>query len=106
MRHLLPQLVVILLGVCLMVFSACASNPPSRFYIVTPMSDAEMTHPSRTNEHDLIIGLGPITLPLYLDRSQIVTRTSLARLKLAKFDQWAAPLQDNFSRMLPRICRA
>ncbi len=106
MRHLLPQLVVTLLGVCLLVCGACASNPPSRFYIVTPMPDAEMPYPSRTNEHDLTIGVGPITLPLYLDRPQIVICTSWGRLKLAEFDQWAAPLKDNFSRMLPRICRA
>jgi hypothetical protein len=36
----------------------------------------------------------------YLDRLQIVTRASRARLILGEFDQWAAPLQDTITRAL------
>ena len=46
------------------------------------------------------MGLGPIKLPDYLDRSQIVTRTSPNKLHLAELDQWAEPLQDNVTRVL------
>ena len=48
----------------------------------------------------LTIGVGPVTLPSYLDRPQIVTRASQAQLHLAEFDQWAAPLQDTVARVL------
>jgi uncharacterized lipoprotein YmbA len=41
-----------------------------------------------------------VTLPPYLDRPQIVTRASRAKLALGEFDQWAAPLQDTFARVL------
>jgi uncharacterized lipoprotein YmbA len=41
-----------------------------------------------------------VTLPPYLDWAQIVTRTSRAKLTLADFDQWAAPLQDTIPRVL------
>jgi hypothetical protein len=39
-------------------------------------------------------------MPPYLDRPQIVTRTSRAKLTLAEFDQWAAPLSDTIPRVL------
>lgn len=57
----------------------------------TPIAD-----PSQS----LSLGIGPITLPAYLDRPQIVTRTSQAKLTLSEFEQWAAPLQDDVSRVL------
>jgi uncharacterized lipoprotein YmbA len=41
-----------------------------------------------------------VTLHPYLDRLQIVTRASRARLILGEFDQWAAPLQDTITRAL------
>jgi uncharacterized lipoprotein YmbA len=44
--------------------------------------------------------VGPVTLHPYLDRRQIVTRTSKAKLTLAELDQWAAPLQDTVAHML------
>jgi uncharacterized lipoprotein YmbA len=56
--------------------------------------------PAAVGKRDLTIGLGPVTLPPYLDRPQIVTRTSRAKLDLAEFDQWAAPLQDTAARVL------
>jgi uncharacterized lipoprotein YmbA len=44
--------------------------------------------------------VGPVTLPPYLDRLQIVTRASHTRLVLGEFDQWAASLQDIVTRTL------
>jgi uncharacterized lipoprotein YmbA len=48
----------------------------------------------------LAIGVGPVTVAPYLDRPQIVTRPSGARLDVAEFDQWAAPLQDSVARVV------
>src|SRR5262249_38915595 len=49
---------------------------------------------------ELVIGVGPVTLHPYLDRPQIVTRASRARLVLGEFDQWGAPLHDSVTRSL------
>jgi uncharacterized lipoprotein YmbA len=46
------------------------------------------------------IGVGPVTLPRYVDRPQIVTRTSPYEIKVAEFDRWAEALDANFSRVL------
>jgi hypothetical protein len=44
--------------------------------------------------------VGPVHLPEYLDRPEIVTRITPNELKLAELDIWAEPLQVNFTRVL------
>jgi uncharacterized lipoprotein YmbA len=56
--------------------------------------------PAPASKRDLTIGVGPVTLPPYLDRPQIVTRASRVKLDLGEFDQWAASLQDGVVRVL------
>jgi uncharacterized lipoprotein YmbA len=98
MHHRLSVGVLALLGVCLLGLSGCASSPPTRFYVLPSLTDAETPPPAAPR--DLTIGVGPVTLPPYLDRLQIVTRASRARLVLGEFDQWAASLQDSVPRVL------
>jgi hypothetical protein len=47
-----------------------------------------------------VIGIGPLTLPEYLDRPQIVSRRATNRLQLADRHRWAEPLGDNIVRVL------
>src|SRR5262249_50890681 len=98
MRRCFAAGVLALFGVCLLGLSGCASSPPTRFYVLPSMTSAETAPPAAPR--DLIIGVGPVTLYPYLDRLQIVTRASRARLALGEFDQWAAPLQDSVTRAL------
>jgi uncharacterized lipoprotein YmbA len=55
---------------------------------------------TEADESCAAISVGPVELPDYVDRSQIVTRISPNKLSLAEFDQWAEPLKDSFSRVL------
>ena len=47
----------------------------------------------------MLISVGPVNLPDYLDRRQIVTRDNVFAVRLAGNDYWAAPLQE----MIPRV---
>jgi uncharacterized protein len=96
MRRLVLALVVTL-GSSLMV-GGCASQP-SRFYLLHALPNSETTSLGTSGE-GLTIGVGPVTLPRYLDRPQIVTRTGAYELKLAEFDRWAEALDANFARVL------
>ncbi|MGE0161370.1 MAG: membrane integrity-associated transporter subunit PqiC [Gemmatimonadales bacterium] len=49
---------------------------------------------------DIALGLGPIELPGYLDRSQMVVRLSDNQVALSDADRWAEPLADNLHRTL------
>jgi len=48
----------------------------------------------------LAIGIGPVRLPQYLVRKEIVTRTDANKMDLAEFDLWGVSPQDDFSRNL------
>jgi uncharacterized protein len=98
MHRLLPAWVLAILGVVLLGLHGCASSPPTRFYVFPSLTGAETAPP--VAQRELTIGVGPVTLHPYLDRPQIVTRASRARLVLGEFDQWGAPLRDSVTRSL------
>jgi uncharacterized lipoprotein YmbA len=54
----------------------------------------------------MYIGVGPVTLPDYLDRPQIVTRSENTELYLAELHRWGEPLQKNFIRVLAEYISA
>jgi len=51
-------------------------------------------------EQNLIIAIGPVRIPDYLDRPQIVTRAGKNELKLSEFDRWAGSLENDVTRVL------
>jgi uncharacterized lipoprotein YmbA len=90
--------VLAMLSLAILLLGGCGSTPPTRFYVLPPLTDAAPLAPA--SKRELTIGLGPVTLPPYLDRPQIVTRASRVKLDLGEFDQWAASLQDGVVRVL------
>jgi uncharacterized lipoprotein YmbA len=78
----------------------------SKFYLLTPTADtAAPTTPTATAQStsgDFTIGLGPIKLPPYLDRPEIVTRMAPNRLELSKEDRWGESIQNGFTRAMER----
>src|SRR5262249_18000674 len=101
MPWLLRTRVLIPCGVALLVLSGClGGTPTTQFYLVPSLSGPDTASPAAAGRRDLTLGVGPVTVPPYLDRPQIVTRTSRAKLVLADLDQWAAPLPDTIARVL------
>jgi uncharacterized protein len=98
MGPVLRRLAVVSLVASLLGLGACASTP-SHFYVLNTLSASE-TMPATVAAQSPVIGVGPITLPKYLDRPQIVTRVGRHQLALGEFDRWAEPLQDNVLRVL------
>ena len=60
----------------------------------------ERQSPPRRTVWCRAVGIGPVTLPQYLDRPQIVERTGPNSLKIAEFDRWAEPLNNTVPRIL------
>jgi uncharacterized lipoprotein YmbA len=81
-------------------FSGCASSPPSSFYKLNALTEPHQDLQDQVNEACLSIGIGPVTIPAYLDRSQIVTLQSKNKVQLADFHQWSEPLKDSIARVL------
>ena len=75
----------------------------SKFYLLTPTADtAPATGSTQSTNGNFTLGLGPITLPKYLDRPEIVTRMAPNRLELSKEDRWGESVQNGFTRAMER----
>jgi uncharacterized lipoprotein YmbA len=80
------------------VLAGCGASQPTRFYSLTPLASAPQA--AAPEGAGLTIGLGPVEFPKALDRPQIITRAGANELKLAEFDRWAEPVQDNALQVL------
>lgn len=91
-RMMLMACITILLAACL------HSSPPSRFYTLS--ADVPDADAGSVTIGQGWIGVGPIGLPSYLDRPQIVTRGEGHRLVVHEFDRWAEPLKTGVLNVL------
>jgi uncharacterized protein len=127
-RQLLFPIVVLVFGAGLALAAGCGSTGPYRLYLLHPLAadgpegcaepdaivaaeeptvagetaatgkPAVAGKPTATGE--VALRLGPLTLPEYLDRPQIVTRAGPNEVRLAEFDRWAEPLRNQLIRVL------
>jgi uncharacterized protein len=93
MRPYALQLMVACLGI--MTLAGC-SNEPTRTYVLT----ADVDRPAPTTPGGIAVLVGPVSLPAYLDRPQIVTRTDPNSVVQADLDQWGGNLNDQIVRVL------
>ena len=86
-----------LLALLLAGAAACTPTRPTEFYTL-----ATVTGPAARpgGSEGLTIGLGPISLPQYLDRPEIVTREGTNQMRLAEFHRWAEPLEPLITRIM------
>ncbi|MDO8430950.1 MAG: PqiC family protein [Candidatus Binatus sp.] len=75
---------------------------PPKFYVLTPASAAPAPPSSPGSSGGLTLGLGPVKLPAYLDRNEVVIRAAENRLEFSKNDRWGESLEKNFARVLAR----
>jgi len=53
-----------------------------------------------TRSGNVILAIGPVTIPDYLDRPEIVTRSSRNQLTIADFDRWGGSVATDINRVL------
>src|SRR5262249_45023810 len=87
--------------------AGCAVSDPTQYYTLgqpaarnTESRAMASTPRSSMAASTVSIGVGPVIMPSYLDRTQIVTRTAADQLDLANFHRWAEPLQEGIVRVL------
>jgi len=93
-----------LVAAFLLVASACSILPPqtdhSRYFVLEPLSGSDTPANGSSHSQNLTVGLGPITIPLYLDRPEVLTRLSETEFSVSDTDRWAEPLDASVSRVL------
>jgi uncharacterized lipoprotein YmbA len=90
----------LLLGLGLLFVLGCASSPPTRFYTLSSLQEGGSERRESTSDQGLVIRVGPIKFSEYLDRTEIVTRSSSNKITLSDFDVWAGSFAEDFSRVL------
>ena len=96
MLTLLTRIRLVLIAVALLALVGCGSTRPSNFY--------QLDEPAATRlsglERGIAIGVGPVNVPPYLDRPQIVVRGTGHKLELSEFNRWSEPLTDSIPRVI------
>ena len=72
-----------------------ARADPSTFFQLSPVPPPAAQSPVAAS-----VGLGPVTVPAYLDRLQLVTRLSDNQLDVNETERWAEPLDEGITRTL------
>ena len=82
------------------LLSGCASSEPARFYTLYSLQGAGGLTEKKESAGNLIIAVGPIRFPDYLNRPEVVTRTAQTRMSFSEFNVWAGSLPENFTNAL------
>lgn len=96
-----PRLATLAIAVAALALVGCGMlrpDPPrpTRFYVLTSGADPA---PVAADSH-MAIGIGPVSLPPYLNRPEMVVRVADNQLVFDEYNRWGEPLKDNFVRVL------
>ncbi len=79
---------------------ACAGSPPVYYYTLESASEATNVLKAVTSaRQSVVVGIGAVSLPVYLDRLPIVQRKGAA-LVFDNSQRWAEPLADAVPRVV------
>ncbi|RLB91117.1 MAG: hypothetical protein DRH26_08490 [Deltaproteobacteria bacterium] len=84
------------------LLSGCikTTSVPTRFYVLNPFDyDVSLVNETKKNVSSSV-EIASLRLPQYLEKPQIVTRSSKNRLELAEYHQWGGNLRKNMTRVL------
>jgi len=100
-RPSLPVVPLAVLLAALLTAHGCSllrgpSQQPTQFYVLTGAVDRSAAPDGRK----LVLGLGPVTLPSYLDRPEMVSRVESNQLWFDEYNRWGEPLKANVLRVL------
>lgn len=102
MRHRLSLPIMVILTSLVLVTAGCGGTQPSRFYSLASMAAADMAERKQIGAGAVVVAVGPVNIPDYLDRPQIVTRTGNSELRVEEFERWAGSLKDSIPRIVAR----
>jgi uncharacterized lipoprotein YmbA len=75
----------------------CASTP-DRFYMLSP--DGRLPARSSNPLDDLVLGIGPVSLPDYIDRAELVFQSAPNRFEVPPDHRWAGDPEKTFASVL------
>jgi len=91
------------LVMAVMITTGCLKSTPETHYYILNSPDSMQPLQKATKKHrKRVVEIASLTLPQYLERTQIVTRTSTNRMKIKEFHRWGGNLRKNMSRVMAK----
>jgi len=102
LKGILTYAVAVILGLAMLFQVGCAGRSRSaHFYVLSPEAGSEHAMQNTSGRgSSLAIGIDPVTLPKYLKKPQIVTRTGTNELHLAEYERWAGKIEEDIGRVI------
>lgn len=87
------RLIILAFVIASSLLAGCVTAPsqPAKFYWLTSLE----TERGQSLNPSLIVGIGPVTLPGYIDRAQLVSQVNSNQLSVDEFNRWAGDLEQN-----------
>jgi uncharacterized protein len=78
--------------------SGCATSPPSHFYVLSAPNPPESSAP--VSDRSVLVAIGPVTIPDYINRPEIVTTDGPNEVTVHEFHRWVGSLDHNIARVI------
>ncbi len=79
------------------IFASCTPSPSAKFYVLgLEFADFQRERSSKC----VVLGVGPVEIPSYLDRPEVVFRIGPNEVQPADFHRWAEPLPQGIARVI------
>ena len=99
MRRYSSRAAWLLFTTAVFALAGCMSvADPTKYYVLSATPLREPTPAASVSS--TAIGVGPVLIPGYLDRVQIVTRDAHDSVEVAMYDRWAEPLESGIAQVL------
>ncbi len=100
LRSRVRLFVAVTVGAC--VAAGCASPRENLYTLESTPGEAVKVAPAAAAPAVAVrtVVVGPVSLPLLVDRPQLVIHTGPAQVQIAEQERWAVPLKESLPRML------
>jgi uncharacterized lipoprotein YmbA len=79
------------------MLASCTSSPSPKFYVLG-VESADFQKEGSTK--CVVLGVGPVEIPSYLDRQEVVFRIGPNEVQPSDFHRWAEPIQQGIARVV------
>ncbi len=93
------RILLIIIAISLLI-GCSSSSPVPKYYTLNTIPTDKNTEIYSVKDSDIVFGIGPVEIPDYLDKPQIVTRTAENELMLSEFNLWGGSLKIDVMRVL------
>ncbi len=103
MRPSASRVAILFLTAGALTLAACAGvADPTRYYVLSSSSVGPNGSPRTptSSAAGVAVGVGPVLIPGYLNRAQIVTRSGSDEVEISTYHRWAEPLENGIGQVL------